>query len=1129
MAFRYVLGRADTARTDYIINEIACCLHSGEDRPLYLIVPEQFTLESEKNLINGIGKSGILQAEVLSFNRLAYRVINETGGSSLSIINEQGKSMVLRKIIDELGPELGTFASAARQPGFINIISESLGDFKSSDIGNDNLQDLIDILPDERLLKGKLKDLLLIYRSFGEYVKGSYIDTEDYINLVTRKLEQASFLNNALIWVDGFERFSPQLLKLLGQLAIICEKVTISLVLDNGFNDRDREIFDITRQTWRKIRQVAADARISEEIIDLNQSGNKIARQEDLAFLERELFAYPCNKYTEPVKSLQVFAAANVRSEIENAVAAIISLVREMNYRFKDVTIVCTDMERYGSLLRQALAENNIPFFMDEKRGIMANPIIESILASLEIIIKGYRYNEVFRFLKAGFSDLDRKACEELENYVLRCGIRGSIWKKPFTIEDECLAEINVSRELLIKPLEKLEQKTRKAKPCREMVHDLYIYMEDIKLGEKLEAYIEELYDKELFEYVNENTQIWNIVMMILDQAVEFLGDETIDFKQLKSLLESGFASFQIGILPTTVDEVTVGSIDRSKGFTGKALFIIGANDGLLPARPGEHRLFSEEEILDLKDKGIDLGVDFDYQLAGENLNIYLTIAKASDYLWLSYSLADEDGKPLHQSVIIDRLKMIFPALPIRREKFLMSYQDQNLISTPGGTFSNLILNLKEHMEGSAIDDLWWDVYDWYYNKAEWQEKLNSVLSGFKHNNQQESIDSSLAADLYRTPLRTSITRLERFNGCQFAHFIEYGLRPQERKVFEVGAPDIGELFHLGLLAFARLLQETGREWKEISQKECSALIDGVMDSLVEEYNNGILNSSHRYRYLVQRLKRICRRAAWTLTLHIKRGEFVPAFYESSFGLRGEMPPIIIELDSGEKVYLEGRIDRIDLLESGDVTFVRIIDYKSGHNDLKLSDIYNGFSLQLLLYLDSVLGGMPEISGKKAKPGGVFYFKIDDPMIEIDSSDIETIEKEILKKMKMNGLVLKDVNIIRLMDRDIVGYSEIIPAQITTSGQVAEKSNALTAEEFTALTQHIIQQVKTHSEAIINGNTKIEPANYDGWAACRYCQFRPVCQFDVLLTGNRYRFVRKLSKEEVLRRIMAAKGGKENG
>ncbi len=1133
MAIRYVFGRAGIARTDYIINEIAGCLQAENDKPLYLLVPEQFTLESEKNLIKGIGKSGILQAEVLSFNRLAYKVLNETGGRTRNMINEQGKSMVLRKIIDELNPDLSAFAGAARQSGFINIVSDCLSDFKSNNIDGDALQQFIDSLPDDRLLTGKLNDLLLIYKRFNDYLKDSYIDTEDYINLVIEKLDSTAFLHNALIWVDGFNKFSPQLLKMLAKLANLSEDITISLAMSFGTEDRDREIFNVSRQTYNKIHDLASQAGIKETIINLNSDQSKwaLARKAELQFLEKELFAYPHNQFEDVVSNLHVFAAANVKSEIENVIAAILELVRENQLRFKDITVVCTDMERYSSLIRQGFIANDIPFFMDEKRGIMNNPIIESILASLQIISKGYRYNEVFRFLKAGFSNLDHEQCDELENYVLRYGIRGSIWKRPFTIDNgEALDNINNAREMFIKPLEELEQKVKGHKTYQELVTGLYEYLEAIKLREKIESYIEGLNQQKLYEYVNENTQIWNIVMMILDQIVEFLGEEAADLKKLLNLLEAGFASFEIGIIPTTIDEVVVGSVNRSKSYGSKALFLIGANDGLLPARPQEHELLSEEEILTLKNSGIDLMLDPESRLIEENFNIHETIAKANDYLWISYALADEDGKPLHQSIIVDRLQQLFPALTVKREKFLFSYKSLNMISTPQGSFESLILNLKDYLDGSEIDDYWWDVYDWYYNNEAWKDKLAAVLAGFNHNNQQDYIDASLARKLYNAPLKTSISRLERFNSCQFAHFIQYGLKPQERKIFEVGAPDIGELFHLGLATFARVLQERGIEWKSMEEAECLQLMDEIMDKLVLDYKDGILNSSYRYRYLVIRLKRICRRAIRILTQHLKQGEFTPTFYEVSFGVKGLLPPITIELESGEKVFLEGRIDRIDLWEENDTTYVKVIDYKSGDKNIDLSDIYNGFSLQLIIYLNSVLQAMPSYNGKQAKPAGIFYFKIDDPMVPSDSMVLEVIEKEILKKLKMAGLVLKDVNIIRQLDRDIHGHSDIISAvQLKNDGEISAKSNVLDEKEFAALIKHVDQKVKIFSEAILSGKTKIEPAKSGGNTACQFCKYKSVCQFDILFNNNRYRFIKSLDKTEVLNRIAAAGEGNLDG
>ncbi|HNX28637.1 MAG TPA: helicase-exonuclease AddAB subunit AddB [Syntrophomonadaceae bacterium] len=1132
MAIRYVFGRAGIAGTDYIISEIAECLRAKNDQPLYLLVPEQLTLESEKNLIRGIGSNGIIHVEVLSFNRLAFKVLNEAGGRTLNTLNEQGKSMILRKIVAELSPELDTFAGAARKAGFINIISDCLSDFKSNNINSDMLQQYIDGLPEDRMLTGKLKDLLLIFRSFDNYMQDSYIDTEDHINLVTAKLAGTSFLQNARIWIDGFDKFSPQLLKMLAELARLCQHITVSLTMGFGSDDRDGEIFNISRQTYNKIHALALELGIEEEIINLNRAQAQWSRKKkpELAFLERELFAYPYDQYTDEINDMQVFAAANIKSEIENVTAEILALVREKDYRFRDIMIACTDMERYSSLIRQAFSDNNIPFFMDEKRGIMNNPIIESILASLQIIIKGYRGDEVFRFLKAGFSNLDHDQCDELENYVLRYGIRGTIWKKPFTIDNgEPMEQINAAREMFINPLKDLERSVKGNRTCGEMAAALYEYLEEIKLQEKIEAYIAELSEQKQFEYVNENTQIWNIVMMILDQTVEFLGEETASLKEFADILEAGFASFEIGIIPTTIDEVTVGSVSRSKSHGSKALFLIGANDGFLPARPAEHELLSEEEITAMKDNGIDIGFDPEYRLGEANFNIYETLAKAHDHLWISYALADDEGKPLHQSIIVDRLQMIFPALKIEKEQYFFNYQNLNMIGTPEGSFEPLILNLKDHLAGHEIETCWWDVYDWYYRNSQWQDRLAAVLAGFGHNNQQNKIDAALAGKLYKTPLKASVSRLETFNGCQFAHFIHYGLKPQERKVFELGAPDIGELFHLGLVTFARQLNKQNITWKNLEQEECFTLMDGLMDDLVREYKDGILNSSPRYKYLVQRLKRICRRAVWTLTLHLKRGEFMPAFYEVSFGARGLLPPIEIELDSGEKVYLEGRIDRIDLLEASGSAYVKVIDYKSGYQDINLSDIYNGFSLQLIIYLYSVLQAMPSYNGKQAKPAGIFYFKIDDPMVTTESQEPEAIEKEIFKKLKMAGLVLKDVNIIRKMDIDLNGYSEILPVQVKKDDEIAEKSNALAEEEFAALIRHVNYQVKEFSQAILNGEIRIEPAKFQKDTACRYCKYKSVCQFDVLFDDNRFRYIKNLRKDEVLRKITAAGEGSNHG
>jgi ATP-dependent helicase/nuclease subunit B len=443
-------------------------------------------------------------------------------------------------------------------------------------------------------------------------------------------------------------------------------------------------------------------------------------------------------------------------------------------------------------------------------------------------------------------------------------------------------------------------------------------------------------------------------------------------------------------------------------------------------------------------------------------------------------------------------------------------------IATAPSTFKYLVENLRRSLDGEACDNLWWDVYGWYFEQPAWEEPRSLVIEGLFHHNQTAFIGADKAHQLYRLPLYSTVSRVEQFVNCPFSHFVRYGLKPQERKVFTVGAPDVGELFHNCLQSFALKLRDEDINWSELQRVECESIMDVIMDEMAPLHGNGVFASTHRYQYLLKRLKRICRRAVWTLTKHLQHGDFKPLDFEVSFGPGCPFPAIQIELGDGEIFYLVGRIDRVDLLDDENGTFVKIIDYKSGNQKLTLTDIYYGLSLQLMIYLQAVMSSFKQLQRSKLMPAGIFYFKIDDPLINTDSKIIENIEREIAKKLKMAGLALEDVQLVRQLDREIDNNSEILPVALTKSEGFTKNSSVLPAKDFASLIQHVEGLLREIGREIMNGKVKIEPVKDNTRTACTFCSYRSVCQFDRLLEDNKYRNIRLLSDEEVITRIRPA-------
>lgn len=1125
MTVRYIMGRAGSGKSRRAVEEIAADLKQGGAHRLVLLVPEQFTLQAERDLLEQLQLPGIIRVEVLSFNRLAYRVLNEVGGRTRLLINEQGKNMVLKKVIDEHVKELGIYQKAVKQEGFVEQMAQLLSEFKQHDLDPLGLKARQEEM-EEGIARQKLQDITLIYQAFNDYLAGQYLDMEDQLNLFIEKLDASQLLQDARVWVDGFSSFTPQNRRILEKIMRQARDTTFCFTLDPR-QGRDADLFRLSCHSQQQIQELATRNGLPAENIPLTKTApTAAAASPALRHLEGELYAYPGRVYPGQVEDIEIFAATNIYTEVEHIAATIVTLVRDQGYRWRDMAVLGQQMESYGSILRRVFNEYGIPYFMDEKREISDHPLIKLLLASLAVIIRGYRYDDLALLLKSGLINLNPEESEQIENYMLAYGIQGKLCREEFTrgqreMGSEYLETLNGYRQRLIDPLQKLAKDVRGQKNCRDISRALYQYLQSLSVQSKLDDWTEELQCGELFEYARENAQIWNIVMETFDQMVTILGNHEVGLIEYARILETGYKSFGVGIIPTTVDQVPVGNIQRSKNRAIKALFVLGVNDGILPAGKSVEGLFSEEDQNIFKGHGIDWGSDSNIKAEEERFAIYMALSKPTDFLCLSYAIADNEGKAMRPSMLLNRLRSLFPDLRSKSDLIQIPEMELEHISTPSSSFKYLVDNLRLYLDGENIADVWWDVYNWYYSNQGWDESRNAILEALFYQNQSANISPQTAMNLYKIPFRSSVSRLEQFVACPFAHFVRFGLKPQERKMFTVGAPDIGILLHDCLASFAAVVAERNLNWRALQREECDAIVEELMEQKLPLHNNGVMVSSFRYRYLAQRLKRVSRRAIWVLTEHIQKGDFEPLMHEVSFGSEGTFPPLQVELNDGQSIYLEGRIDRIDLLQEQNTTYVKIIDYKTGERQLSLADVYFGLSLQLFVYLAAVLNNQSESELMSWKPAGLFYFKVDDPLVPSEDKELSRIEEQIRKALKMKGLVLKDVQIARSMDRDLQLSSNILPAGIKQNGDFTASSSALNEEDFRALLCYIQRLLQGLGNEMLQGKILIEPVKTEKQKACDYCIYHAICQFDKLFAANQYRNIPRLSDAQVLARIRA--------
>ncbi|MFA5524784.1 MAG: ATP-dependent helicase/deoxyribonuclease subunit B, partial [Tissierellales bacterium] len=782
MKIRYLLGRAGSGKTHRVLDEIEYRIKEKDDHKLILLVPEQFTLQAEADLIFKKNFEGIMRVEVLSFQRLGYKVLNETGGIKKTAINELGKIMVLRKLFEENAKNLTVFNKASKKDGFLSSFCQLITELKKDDIPTDILEKKAEAINQDNMLKRKLKDISLIYSKFNEYMDGKYTDDEDKLKLVIKKLDNSTYFDNAEIWVDGFNSFSALEYKILEKLMTKSRKLNLSLTLDIN-SSNNISIFNTTSNTYDRLRNIAHNNGVEESktILDINEK----YKNDEIWHIEKELFAYPYRKYEAPTERVNMFYGLNQYTEIENVASQIATLVRDNKYRWRDISVVCNIIDSYSSTIKRVFGEYGIPYFIDDKRSIMNNPIVKFIISGLEIVSRNFRYDDVFKFIKTGFSDLDKNEYEELENYVLRYGIMGDKWLKDFVYGDDAqeLERINEIRAKFIEHIVVFRKRAKNKARVDDLTKHLFEFLTDMKIDKKLNDLIENQKNKGYLDLVNENTQIWNILMEVLDQLVEILGDKKTTIGEYVRILESGLLEYQVGVIPPTMDQVLVGNLDRSRSHDIKALFVVGVNDGILPSALEEGGLLLDEEKADMKQLGIEISSDSETKACEEEFSVYASFTKPSEYLFISYALGDSEGKALRPSMYVDRLKKIYSRLTLASDIVKDEKAELGLISTPMSTFKYLVENLRLNLDGNEIKGMWWDVYHWYFNKERWKEKLNIAIEGLYHSNQQEKIDREYTKQIYQLPFRSSISRLEKYVNCPYSHFVKYGLAPQERRV----------------------------------------------------------------------------------------------------------------------------------------------------------------------------------------------------------------------------------------------------------------------------------------------------------------------------------------------------------
>ena len=1107
MGLKIIYGKPGSGKSTYCFQEIANRLET--EKKIYMITPEQFSFTAEEKLMKTVKRHAVLTAEVVTLSRMAYRVLEEIGGSSKTHLSKQGKSMLIYSILNQNKKELKFLGKSDEN---IDLAMNAITEFKKHAITPEDLEQEIEQVEDP-LLKTKLSDMLVVYEKFQEQIEGKYIEETDLLNLLEAKIEETDLIKDAILYFDEFAGFTKQEYQVIEKFVKLAKQVNITICCDdlNTNSNPDTDIFFSNKVMIAKIWSMVNENDFSlEEPVHL--TGTYRFKSKELRHLSENMNQQQSTKYEEKVENLSLFLAQNPYEEIEEIAKKITQLVRNEKMRYKEIAIITKEIDGYASLVRAIFSKYQIPVFIDEKRDVSQNIIIQYVLAILEVISKNFTSEAVFNYLKLGFSNIEEDEIFELENYCNKWGIKQNKWKKDFIYETEKMDRYNELRQQIIEPLLALKEKINQNKTAIAITKCLYDFFQEQNLEEKITKKVQELEEKAKIDLANEYIASYKVILSLLDEIVLIFGEDKITLDQYRKILQIGLKNSELAKIPGTQDQVTFGDIDRSRSHKVKVVFIIGLNDGSFPSVNKEEGFLDDKDREYLKQDGIELAKGTLERLYEDNFNIYKAFTTAEEKIYLSYTSSDKEGKSLRPSMLIPKVKKLYPKLQERSDMLNKQYELVNEVVT----YEQLLENIARLRDNKEILPMWYEIYQYYKKEANWQEKLPKDLQALAYTNLPQKLQKENVDKLYGNTLATSVSRLEKYRSCPFSYYLQYGLKLKEKENLKIHTFETGSFMHETIDEFFEEVREQSLGLAEIEEEQIQKIVSNIIDEKLGLSKNFIFSSTAKYKALVKRLKRIVSKALKYIIQTLIHSDFSVEGTEVEFGRKGDYPPIVLTLDDGKRVEITGKIDRIDTAIGEDGKYLRIIDYKSSSKNIDLNEVYAGLQIQLLTYSDAIC------KEKDMIPAGVFYFPLLEQIVKADKKITEEeIENLIQKNFKMKGLILADVKVVQMNDNTLTsGSSKLVPAAITTAGNIYERrTSGVNKEQFKILQDYIDHIIKEIAKEILSGKIDLKPYNRKGKTPCEYCEYQAICGFNVKQKDNTYRYIEKKSKEEILQKM----------
>lgn len=1099
----------------------------------FMIVPDQFTMQTQKQMVKMHPDGGILNIDVLSFGRLSHRIFEEVGKDDRLVLDDTGKCLLLRKVAEKEKTRIPVLAAGLKNPGYIQEVKSVLSEFMQYGLKPSDVKEMASFAKEKRPLSLKLEDLGIIYEAFLKECEAHFITKEETLDLLTQRLPISDIVKRSTFVFDGFTGFTPIQNKVIAQLLACAKDVIVTLEMDHRYSPYRLEgedfLFHLTRQTVYSLQKLAQECNVSmkEDVMLDEVPVKRFENNPELAHLERNLFREESTEYTEECHSLKIVKAANVRQECALMCASMFELIREKGYRYRDIAVVTGDMGKYEQALRREFTKYQVPYFMDTTKSLLSNPFVAYLRNAIAVIKQGFRYQDVFRFLRTGMTDMARDDVDRLENYVRARGLKGyGMWSREFVHthkesagnQDE-LALLNELREQVLHLFYDLYAQVKtEGLPAVTWCKLFYEFCVAGDLQRKLERYADFFEEQDDLSAAVEYRQIYRLIMELFNQIAELLGDDVLSLQEFSDILDAGFAEIRVRSIPQGVDLLVVGDIERTRLKSIKALFFLGVNDGNIPQSGGNGGLISDLDREFLLGFGRELAPTPQAQMFIEHLYLYMNLTKPADVLYLSYAAMEDDGSGLRPAYLIAEIKKLFPSL---REEIciegrpVLALQDAK---------ERIAVLLCEYATGNMPEEKQKEFFALYGDlsaREECREWLAELTEAAFITYKPTPLEQKLAEDLYGRIMECSISSLECFAACHYAHFLSYGLKLKPREEYGFAQLDMGNVMHDILQSFGKALEKQGLDWADIEKETMDSFIDAAVNEVSTSYGGAILKDSAKHLYFINQLKRIVRRTISTLQEQLRHGTFRPVAFEKEFRH-------IYDFDQeGQKkgqLLLRGRIDRIDTCVQEDEIFVKVVDYKSGNHAFDLNMLYYGVALQLAVYLGQTVKNMQAANPEKAVvPAAMLYYRTVDPLLNTEAAmSPEESEEEILKELNNTGAVSARAGIVEALDEGLEGKSMVIPAS-KKNGEVKLSDTVFDPVFLNAVLDFARNKTISLAEEIVQGRIDIHPLEMTGVDACEYCVYKGACGFDRKIPGyDKCRPVMK-DKDELKDEIMSAK------